>query len=134
MGDIVIRLFVVLFILTAIIFIKLLSKKNIKDLSKLKRVNRDLLPSWQPGKQSIVFFTNYSCYECEKLQKPALNLLEKQDTQIFTINASLDQTLANYFKILTVPTTIVLDNHGVSQFINHGYTSEKILSAQLKKL
>ena len=134
MGDIVIRLFVVLFILTAIIFIKLLSKKNIKDLSKLKRVNRDLLPSWQPGKQSIVFFTNHSCYECEKLQKPALNLLEKQDTQIFTINASLDQTLANYFKILTVPTTIVLDNHGVSQFINHGYTSEKILSAQLKKL
>jgi len=134
MEDLGIRLFIVAFILTAIILIKLLFRLKKGNLTESKKVNRELLPSWQPGKQSIVFFTNDSCYECEKLQKPALNLLEKQDTQIFTINASIDRTLASYFKILTVPTTIVLDNHGVSQFINHGYTSEKILSAQLKEV
>jgi thioredoxin 1 len=97
-------------------------------------LNRYLLPSWQPGKQAIVYFTNDSCHECEKLQKPALNLLEATDTQIFTINASLDKTLASYYKILTVPTTIILDNYGEAQFMNHGYTNEKILSAQLEQV
>jgi thiol-disulfide isomerase/thioredoxin len=134
MEDISIRLFIIAFILTSVIFVKIMSKINKRNLTKSKKLNRDLLPSWQPGKQAIVYFTNDSCHECEKLQKPALNLLEATDTQIFTINASLDKTLASYYKILTVPTTIILDNYGEAQFMNHGYTNEKILSAQLEQV
>ena len=134
MEDISIRLFVIIFILTSVIFVKIISKINKRNLTKSKKLNRDLLPSWQPGKQAIVYFTNDSCHECEKLQKPALNLLEATDTQIFTINASLDKTLASYYKILTVPTTIILDNYGEAQFMNHGYTNDKILSSQLEQI
>ena len=86
---------------------------------------------WKPGKESIMFFTNDTCVECEKLQKPAINQLKTKNTQIFTINASEDMTLVNYYRILTVPTTIILDDQGVPQFINQGYTNEKILSEQL---
>ena len=32
-------------------------------------INRDLFPFWQPGKESIMFFLNDTCIECEKLQK-----------------------------------------------------------------
>jgi len=134
MEDLSIRLFVVALILTVIIFIKLVSRITKHNLLKSKKVNRNLLPSWQPGKQSIVYFTNDSCHECEKLQKPALNFIQAKNTQLFTINASIDSALANYYKILTVPTTIVLNNQGVSQFINHGYTTEKILTEQLAKV
>jgi hypothetical protein len=54
--------------------------------------------------------------------------------QIFTINAAEDLTLANYYRILTVPTTIILDNKKVPQFVNQGYTNKKILSEQLNQI
>ena len=134
MEDIGIRIFIIAVILTSVVLIKLVSRINKGHLTPSKKVNRDVLPSWKPGKQSIVFFTHDSCHECEKLQKPALNFLKSPHTQIFTINASQDRALASYFQIFTVPTTIILDGYGESKFINHGYTSEKILSEQLKNL
>ena len=132
MEDFSIRLFIVVFILTAVIFVKIASGVNKRNLTKSKKLDRDLLPSWKPGRHAIVYFTTDSCYECEKLQKPAINLLEAKDTQIFTINASLDRALTSYYQILTVPTTIILDRYGQTQFMNYGYTSEKVLSAQLE--
>ncbi len=134
MEDISIRLLVVVLIFATIIFIKFISRISERKWTKSKKVNRDLLPLWQPGSQSIMFFTNDSCFECDKLQKPALKLLQTKNTQIFTINASLETALANYYRILTVPTTIILNNQGLPQFINHGYTNEKILSAQLDQI
>ena len=62
MEDISIRLFVVVFILTSVIFVKIVSRINKRNLTKSKKLNRDLLPSWQPGKQAIVYFTNDSCH------------------------------------------------------------------------
>lgn len=131
MENLSIRLIIVAIILATIICLKFISIRNKSKLADKQKVNRDLLPMWQPGKESIMFFTNDTCVECEKLQKPAINRLKTKNTQIFTINASEDMTLVNYYRILTVPTTIILDNQGVPQFINQGYTNEKILSEQL---
>jgi thioredoxin 1 len=89
---------------------------------------------WQPGKESIMFFTSDACMECEKIQKPVINQLKRKNMQIFTINAAEDLTLANYYRILTVPTTIILDNKKVPQFVNQGYTNKKILSEQLNQI
>jgi hypothetical protein len=134
MEDFGIRLMIVGILLSVIIFLKLISVRNKQKSANRQQLNRDLLPMWQPGKESIMFFTNDSCMECEKLQKPAINRLKRRSTQIFTINAAEDLTLANYYRILTVPTTIILDNQGVPQFINQGYTNEKILSEQLGRI
>ena len=112
----------------------MISTLNKQKISGSQKVNSDLIPFWQPGKESIMFFTNDNCHECEYLQKPALKQLQTKNTQIFTINAADDLRLANYFRILTVPTTIILDNQGVPQFINQGYTNENILSEQLSQI
>jgi thioredoxin 1 len=134
MEDLSVRIIIVTAILATIILLKLISMQNERNFAEKQKVNRDLLPLWQPGKESIMFFTNNTCMECEKLQKPAINELKDKDTQIFTINAAEDTKLADYFRILTVPTTIILDNQGTPQFINQGYTSEKILSEQLDRI
>jgi thiol-disulfide isomerase/thioredoxin len=134
MEEFTIRLAVIAIIIVTIIVIKLRSTLNKQKISETRKVNSDLIPFWQPGKESIMFFTNDNCHECEYLQKPALEQLQTKNTQIFTINVAEDLRLANYFRILTVPTTIILDNRGVPQFINQGYTNENILSEQLNQV
>ena len=134
MEDLSIRLLVVGLIITAIFVLKIISMGNNRKISGLQKVDQKLMPFWQPGKEAIMFFTNNSCVECEKLQKPAINELKTKNTQIFTIDAAEDTKLADHFRILTVPTTIILDNQGVPQFINQGYTSEKILAEQLGRI
>jgi len=134
MEEFNIRLTIVVIIFITIIVLKIISKVNQRKISGRQKVNREILPFWKPGKESIIFFTNDTCMECEKLQKPALKQLQTKDAQIYTINASENSTLAKYYRIMTVPTTIILDNQGVPQFLNQGFTNEKILAEQLGQI
>ena len=134
MDDFISRLTIIAIVFSAFLLLKLLISRKNRNVSKNHKLDREMFPLWQPGKESIMFFTNDTCMECEKLQKPALKQLKTADTQIFTINASEDIKLANYFRILTVPTTIILDDQGVPQFINQGFTNEEILLEQLGQI
>jgi thioredoxin 1 len=134
MEDLSIRFLIVGIIITSIVVLKAISLRRNREVSGTKKVNQKLLPFWQPGKEAIMFFTSNSCVECEKLQKPAINELKTKSTQIYTIDAAENTKLVDYFRILTVPTTIILDNKGIPQFINQGYANEKKLMEQLSRI
>lgn len=134
MEDIISRFTILAIIFSVFFMIKLVIDRKNRNISKNHKIDREMFPLWKPGKESIMFFTNDSCVECEKLQKPAINELKSKNTQVYTIDAAEHTKLADYFRILTVPTTIILDNQGIPQFINQGYTNERILSEQLAKV
>jgi len=98
------------------------------------KTNQDLLPSWRPGKYSILFFKSDFCTQCLNLQKPVLNNIQTKNISIYTIDAPSAETLTKKFRIRSVPTTIVVNNQGQAKYINRGFVNEKILLEQLQQV
>ncbi len=88
----------------------------------------------QSNKPALLFFTANYCAPCEFQQAPIVErLIERwQDTiSVNQYDVSQYPDLARQFKILTVPTTVVLDRHGNVTHINYGVASQDKLEKQL---
>ena len=102
-------------------------------LRKARRgVARFALP--RPGVPGIVSFTTRSCVTCKAAQRPALSALEERlgaDVQIVEVDAEERPELAREWRVLSVPTTFVLDRAGTPRQVNHGFASTQKLMSQL---
>lgn len=81
------------------------------------------IPGLQPGKPAILYFTTPSCRPCQTVQKPALRALQEQlgeQVHIIEVNAAEQQELACQWRVLSVPTTFVIDARGKTRFVNQG--------------
>jgi thioredoxin-like negative regulator of GroEL len=52
--------------------------------------------------------------------------------QIVEIDATVDTAVADYWGVLSVPTTFVIDAQGTPRSINHGLTSKEKLQRQIE--
>jgi thiol-disulfide isomerase/thioredoxin len=89
------------------------------------------LESILPGVPAILYFTTPGCAPCQTVQRPALNQLKErlgQGLQVIEVDASARPDLADYWGVLSVPTTFIIDSKGRPRCVNHGAArAEKLL-------
>ncbi len=93
----------------------------------------DLLAAASASRLILVFSTP-DCVPCRTIQKPALDELQRLfpgRVEVRDVDPTIELELAGRFGILTVPSTVVIGDHGQVLAINHGITDRKRLAAQL---
>jgi thioredoxin 1 len=108
-----------------------------KVLISRARGKRLGLESIQPGVPAILYFTTPTCVPCRTVQRPALaRLVERlgESVQVVEIDASTQPELANYWGVLSVPTTFIIDSRGRPRRINHGIANVEKLQGQIEEV
>ena len=83
---------------------------------------------------SILYFTGEACTICHTAQKPALRTLATgidPGIDIREIDIAVEPELARRYRVMSLPTTIVLDAAGQVTDINVGFASGEVLRRQL---
>jgi thioredoxin-like negative regulator of GroEL len=86
---------------------------------------------------SILFFSSTTCAICHTAQRPALDSLRARSSNppsILEIDVADDPDVARRYRVMSLPTTIVLSADGQVAAINVGFASEQRLAAQLAEL
>jgi len=83
---------------------------------------------------SILYFTGESCTICHTAQRPALRALAAgidPGVAIREIDIAVEPELARRYRVMSLPTTIVLDPSGQVTDINVGFANGDVLRRQL---
>ncbi len=91
----------------------------------------------RPNIPAILYFTTPSCVPCKTIQRPALARLQERlpdSIQVIEINAAARPDLADYWGVLSVPTTFIIDARGRPRRINHGVSSAEKLQKQIEEV
>ncbi|MBX2998930.1 MAG: thioredoxin family protein [Caldilineaceae bacterium] len=86
-----------------------------------------------PGSPAVLYFTTESCVQCKLQQSPVLERFAA-DTGIAVhkLDAVVQQDLAAFYNVMTVPTTVVLDRQRRPVAINYGLAPLPKLRQQLE--
>lgn len=90
-----------------------------------------------PGIPVILYFTIPGCIPCKTVQRPALKHLQDlvgSNLQVVEVDAVERSDLADYWGVLTVPTTFIIDSSGEPRHVNQGVTQAEKLLLQLEKI
>ncbi len=91
-------------------------------------------PHAQRTLPSILYFTGETCTICHTAQKPALRTLAAglgEGIEIREVDIAVEPALARQYRVMSLPTTIVLDGSGHVTDINVGFASWETLRRQL---
>jgi len=83
---------------------------------------------------SILYFTGASCSICHTAQEPALRALAAGvdgAVEIREVDVAAEPALARRYRVMSLPTTIVLDADQTVRHINVGFAAATTLHAQL---
>lgn len=83
---------------------------------------------------SILSFTGEHCTICHTAQRPALRTLAAalgEAIEIREVDIAVEPALARQYRVMSLPTTIVLDASGQVTDINVGFASGETLRRQL---
>lgn len=91
--------------------------------------------SWPGGGAvpDIVYFTGPNCTVCHVAQRPALRRLRDLmgDVTIHEVDVAVEPQTARSYRVMTLPTTVVLDREGRTTAINTGFATETVLRDQV---
>ena len=94
------------------------------------------LEELRAGVPAILYFTTPQCIPCRTIQGPAIEELREQyrdRLHIIKIDASDRTDLANYWGVLSIPTTFIIDGAGQPRHVNNGVTTAPKLRQQLRE-
>ncbi len=98
-------------------------------------VGRVVDPPRRPGGlPSILYFTGEACTVCHTAQRPALRTLAVavgEGIEIREVDVAVEPELARRYRVMSLPTTMVLDGDGQVTEINVGFASGETLRRQL---
>jgi thioredoxin-like negative regulator of GroEL len=83
---------------------------------------------------SVLYFTGEACTICHTAQRPALRSLAATidpGIEIRQIDIAVEPELARRYRVMSLPTTIVLDSAGQVTDINVGFATAEVLRRQL---
>jgi thioredoxin 1 len=109
------------------------------QLQRLSRARTEApgLEGLRPGVPALLYFTTPDCAPCRTTQRPALERLKTElgeGLQVLEVDASLRPSVADYWGVLSVPTTFVIDAAGQPRRVNHGVASKEKLKQQLEEV
>lgn len=82
----------------------------------------------------ILAFHTVDCRQCFTVQHPALERLQAAragKVQVIDIDAIAEPEIARQYRVMTVPTTVVLDHTGHAQAVNYGFANTHLLLQQV---
>ena len=85
----------------------------------------------------ILAFSSEDCHQCHRLQTPALRrVIEARGERVYVeeIDAPSSPELTQRYKVLTLPTTVVLDAAGYVHAVNYGFANTQRLLEQVDKV
>jgi thiol-disulfide isomerase/thioredoxin len=97
----------------------------------------NLQTSDSANKPTILFFSAPDCVTCHAVQAPALAILAAKvndKINIIEIDTSVQPEMAKKWKILSVPTLIILDANGELAHVKHGAQSAPALLTDIQPL
>jgi len=95
------------------------------------------LENFRLGVPAILYFTSPTCAPCKTVQRPAIQSVKEihgECIQIIEVDASERTDLADYWGVLSVPTTFIIDKDGQPRFLNHGVTLAGKLQQQVETM
>ena len=90
-----------------------------------------------PNIPAILYFTTPSCVPCKTIQRPALTRLQERlpgSIHVIEVDAAARPDLADYWGVLSVPTTFIIDARGRPRRVNHGVSSAEKLQKQIEEV
>ena len=102
-----------------------------------RRGNAPGLEKLRPGIPAILYFNTPDCLPCKTIQHPALEELKAEldgSIQVLEVDASTHHTIADYWGVLSVPTTFIIDATGQPRQMNQGVANVEKLKRQLKEI
>lgn len=117
---------------TAVIIFQLLNWWTLRRARRYGSAD-PLLSDFQPGSPAILFFTADHCAACHLQQKPILAQLT-DEIQIIQVDADQHPEDAKRWGVMSLPTTVILDDSGAPRSMNHGVASSQTLLKQLDML
>jgi thiol-disulfide isomerase/thioredoxin len=87
------------------------------------------------GLPAVLYFTMPDCIPCKTIQQPALAQLEAEigeKVQVIQVDVTERPELAEYWGVLSVPTTFIIDSDGEPRKVNHGAVLMEKLLGQLE--
>jgi thioredoxin 1 len=95
----------------------------------------DVIAQSLPPGPALLYFTTENCVQCRLQQTPILNQLAQAGTvAVHQVDAVADDQLTRFFGIMTVPTTVWLDQQRRPAAINHGLASLAHLRQQARQV
>jgi hypothetical protein len=90
-------------------------------------------PLGEGGIPDILYFTGENCTICHVAQRPALERLRHliDDVDVREIDVAEDPSAARAYRVMTLPTTVVLDPSGLATAVNTGFAGESLLRDQV---
>ena len=98
------------------------------------RLIRSIETGEQNGKPTLLYFTGEYCTVCKFQQSPVVEkIVEKFCNAIAVKQVDVSDTpeLARQYKVLTLPTTVILSPEGQVKHINYGVAPQTKLEMQL---
>lgn len=95
------------------------------------------LETIRPGVPAVLYFTTPTCVPCKTIQRPALIKLQERlsdSIQVIEVDAAAQPELANYWGVLSVPTTFIIDSRGRPRRVNHGVSRADKLQKQIEEV
>jgi len=91
-------------------------------------------PGQREGKIRILAFSSDACTQCHTLQQPVLRRIQAlrgDDIDVVEIDAPGSLELADRYRILTVPSTVLLNAAGEVFAVNYGFANLNKLQQQI---
>jgi thioredoxin 1 len=85
----------------------------------------------------ILSFSSPDCHQCKRLQTPALErVLEarREGVTVIKVDAATEHDLVQTYRVLTVPSTVILDTEGRAHAINYGFANTDCLLTQIDEI
>jgi len=82
----------------------------------------------------ILAFSSADCHQCHQLQAPALRRVQEihgTNVSVVEVDAPDSPELTERYRVLTVPTTVVLDASGRAHAVNYGFANTQRLLEQV---
>lgn len=145
MSEMVIRLSIVVVIGAMVVLLVWLGRRFVEAQRRKALAAAPLSPLADAGDTPraahasvrILAFKSADCRQCRDLQEPALQrvLQARQDTvTIVNVDATSEQELVQTYRVLTVPSTVILDAKGQARAINYGFADTQRLLEQIDEV
>lgn len=139
MTDIIMRLALLLGVIVllwlAVWVVRRFVERQRQEVLALPATNEGLIA--ERANIRILAFSTPDCHQCHTMQSPALERLVTtygEKIHVETVDAVQEPVLAQQYRVMTVPSTVVLDTRGQVQAVNYGFAPTKRLAEQIDAL